>query len=484
MSRLPLLGPTRAQALQSATSREVQGGWSRAWLPGSVLLTGIALSVCVYVAPGFDVAYRSVSLTVGYEVIGAVAALAAAYVLLGRIRDPRLADCFAAAAFLVIVVENLFFLAVPVAHLYGHTSRFSVWSSSVARILEGLLFVGAAFAGQRRLPLSRRAAVTATLAAAAAACIAAVVPVAIFAGRLPLAIADSVSPVAHGLDLPAGSGAVASLMVASAVLFGVAAARMVARPQRNDPLYVWLAAGLVAAFLACINFAIFPSLYSQWVDIGDILQLAFALAVLLGVAGELRLYWRELVGAAVLEERRRIARELHDGLAQELAFIASRSKLLGEGALADELASAAERALDESRRAIDALTRPLHEPLDVSVRRAAEEVAARFGTPLTLRLEAGITTTAARRDALRRITREATINAAQHGHASHIAITLMRDNGSIRLLVEDDGAGFDASAPTRGFGLISMQERVARLAGKFVLRTEPGLGTTVEVALP
>jgi len=196
------------------------------------------------------------------------------------------------------------------------------------------------------------------------------------------------------------------------------------------------------------------------------------------------LYWGELVAAAVLEERRRIARELHDGLAQELAFIASRSKLLGMGALADELASAAERALDESRRAIDALTRPLHEPLDVSIRRAAEEVAARFGTPVTLQLETGIPTTAARRDALRRITREATINAAQHGHASHIAVTLAKESAGVRLLVQDDGADFDTSAPTKGFGLISMRERVASLAGEFVLRTEPGVGTTVEVALP
>src|ERR1700680_2278322 len=113
--RPPLLRPVRRRA--DGWRLE----WSSAWLPASVLLAGVGFSVCVYLAPGFDAAYRSVSLTVGYEVFSAVAGLAAAYVLLGRIRDPRLADYFAAAAFLVIVVENLFFLAVPVAHSYGHT---------------------------------------------------------------------------------------------------------------------------------------------------------------------------------------------------------------------------------------------------------------------------------------------------------------------------------------------------------------------------
>jgi signal transduction histidine kinase len=325
---------------------------------------------------------------------------------------------------------------------------------------------------------------TGTLAAVVAASLAVVFLTVSFGGRLPFAISDAVSPVAPGLDLPAGSGTVALLMLASALLFGVAATRLATRPGASDPLYLWLSTGLAAASLAGANFALFPSLYSQWVYVGDILQFAFALAVMLGVAGELRSYWRDLVGAAVLEERRRIARELHDGLAQELAFIANRAKMLVPSDLASELGSAAERALDESRRAIDALTRPLHEPLDISVRRAAEEVAVRFGAPLTLRLETGIPTTQAKRDALRRITREATINAAQHGHAANINITLAHENDRVRLRVEDDGAGFDASIPTNGFGLISMRERVASLAGEFVLRSEPGSGTTIEVSLP
>jgi signal transduction histidine kinase len=457
---------------------------SGAWLAAGALVAGVVLSVGVYFAPGFDVAYHSVSLTVGYEVFTAVAALAAAYVLLGRTRDPQLCDYLTAAAFVVIVIGNLFFLAVPVAHLYGHISRFSVWSSSIARMLEGLLFVAAAFAGARRLPFDRRTAVIGTLGATGVACLAIAVPTAVFARRLPLAIDYALSPVGHGVHLPAGSRAVALTMVVSAVLLGVAGARFAARAGTNDPFYLWLAAGLVASSLACLNFALFPSVYSSWVYVGDILQFAFALAVLLGVAGEVRLYWRQIVGAAVLEERRRIARELHDGLAQELAFIASRSNLLGSGPLAREIASAAERALDESRRAIDVLTRPLQEPLEDSVRRAAEEVAARYGTPLTLHLEPGIAATAARRDVLRRITREATINAAQHGHARHVAVTLASSERGVRLVVEDDGSGFDATAPTSGFGLISMRERVESLAGQFVLRSQPGVGTVVDVALP
>jgi signal transduction histidine kinase len=99
-------------------------------------------------------------------------------------------------------------------------------------------------------------------------------------------------------------------------------------------------------------------------------------ALIAGAAGEVGRYWQASREAAVLDERRRIARDLHDGLAQELAFIVRRAKRLLDGkagpADAVQITNAAERALDESRRVIATLTRPLDEPLDVVLSEAVK----------------------------------------------------------------------------------------------------------------
>jgi hypothetical protein len=254
---------------------------SARWLPVWVFLVGACFTACVYLLPGdmFDVAYRSVSLRVASEAFGSLAGLAFAYLVVGRARGgPCLADYLVAAAFIVAAVENIVFLAFPTAHNYGYTSGFSAWSSSGARVVEAALFATASFAPRRQLPIGRRAALAWTLVGAGAVCLAISMAVLAAGRHLPPAIDQSLSPVARGTVLPAGSGGIALLALASAVLFAVAAVRMSVGAQTNDPLGRWLAVGLVTAALAACNFALFPTEYSQWVDVGDILQFAFSLA--------------------------------------------------------------------------------------------------------------------------------------------------------------------------------------------------------------
>jgi signal transduction histidine kinase len=102
----------------------------------------------------------------------------------------------------------------------------------------------------------------------------------------------------------------------------------------------------------------------------------FYFALLAAAAREVTRYRRASRKTAVLDERRRIARDLHDGLAQVLAFIVRRAKrTLEKGIQASDvtqIANAAERALDESRRVIATLTRPLDEPLDVVLSEAVK----------------------------------------------------------------------------------------------------------------
>jgi signal transduction histidine kinase len=272
-------------------------------------------------------------------------------------------------------------------------------------------------------------------------------------------------------------------------LFAAAAVGLAQRAERGgDRLMAWFAVGSVVYAFAGLNYFLFPSLVSQWVYVGDFLRLAFVVILLLGVASEIRRYQESLADTAALEERRRLARELHDGLAQELAFIATQSRWLSrhsdESGQMDPLVVAAERALDESRSAISALTRPLDEPLDAALAQAAEDVAGRVGVRLRLELDEGIDVPASTREALVRIVREAVSNTARHGQASTVTVQLSGGPG-VTVRVGDDGIGFDPAERDRdGFGLTSMRERARALGGELSVTSAPGDGTRIEVVIP
>src|SRR5206468_3244077 len=167
------------------------------------------------------------------------------------------------------------------------------------------------------------------------------------------------------------------------------------RAERDgDQFMTWLAVACTLRVFAGIDFAFRPTLETGWVYSGDIFRMLFYIALLAGAASEITRYWEASREAAVLDERRRIARDLHDGLAQELAFIVRRAKRALDGgpraADTPQIARAAERALDESRRVIAALTRPLDEPLDVVLSDAVKGVADRVGTTVALSLDTGV----------------------------------------------------------------------------------------------
>jgi signal transduction histidine kinase len=190
----------------------------------------------------------------------------------------------------------------------------------------------------------------------------------------------------------------------------------------------------------------------------------------------------------VLEERRRIARDLHDGLAQELAFIGRNLRRLDDGdETVTRLRASAARALSESRQAIAALTKPLDVPLAVTLADAARETGEREGTEVDVVVPHGIELDYRRRDALIRIACEATTNAARHGSARHVRVEVVDDRRRVRLRVVDDGSGFDPehtlSHRAQGLGLTSMRERAHAVGGSFDIFSLPGHGTTVEVVV-
>jgi signal transduction histidine kinase len=241
--------------------------------------------------------------------------------------------------------------------------------------------------------------------------------------------------------------------------------------------------------VAYLNYVLFPSAYTDFLYTGDLFRIAAVLAWGIGTIRVIAAYQAAHARAAVLEERRRVARDIHDGVAQELAFIASQMHDLGTRAederVASEIMESVERALDETRGAISALGRPLNEPFHVALAHTAEEVAGRLGARLELDIDAGVTVSPAWEQALPRILREAVANAVRHGRAHNVTVHL-RDADGIWLRVTDDGNGFDASQPQSdvSFGLIGMKERAESLGGEFRLTSEPGRGTSVEVLLP
>jgi signal transduction histidine kinase len=192
----------------------------------------------------------------------------------------------------------------------------------------------------------------------------------------------------------------------------------------------------------------------------------------------------------VSAERLRIARDLHDGLAQDLAFIAAHSERLAREFGADHpLAIAATRALAASRGQIVDLEASHASSTEAALREVAGEFSARFGVKVTVSVPAGVAPRAEpsehERSELVRIAREAVANAIRHGGAHNVTIRLGSRRDDLLLRISDDGCGFSGSAGGKtagtGLGLRTMRERAGHLGAHLRTRRGEGGGTEIEV---
>jgi signal transduction histidine kinase len=222
---------------------------------------------------------------------------------------------------------------------------------------------------------------------------------------------------------------------------------------------------------------------------GDLLITApYAVLTALGLISFTVQHQRRAEVGAIFEERRRIARDLHDGLAQELAYIsmeASRLATRDPDGRAGRLVLAAHNALEESRGAITALRGDEQESFAGELSAVARGIAARSGAELSVDVDPGLEVEPEDRHALIRIMREALSNGVRHGHATELKLEVSGADG-VRMAVRDNGAGFVPGAPRRrgSFGLTSMHERAHALGGNLDIQSAPGQGTLVEVKLP
>jgi signal transduction histidine kinase len=452
---------------------------------GCALGSAGATVALVFVA-SLNFGVHAPALHVALETSAAIAACAAALLVLGRFwRTGFLDELILSVGLSLLALSNLVFNALPaVFHL--ESGRVSTWGTLFTVTYAAVLICVAALLPRRHLSVGRRwplvvyGTVFGTAAAGAVLIVVHKPPLPPRATPLP---SRSLSPhlVAHP--------AVVTLQLVLTVLYLLAALGFARRYRlTGDELSGWLLVACIFAAAARVNYAFSPPLHPSWVYPGDVFRLGFYLALLIGAAREIASYWTSTIAAASLEERRRLARDVHDGLAQEIAFIARNAKLLRDqgGAdpqLVERLLRGVARAQEESRRVVGALASRVDEPLEQALAEAAREAARRYGAGLDMNLANGIVLSEREREAVVRIASEAVTNAARHSGAETLRIYLERLDAGVRLGIIDDGDGFDEDEPRRGYGLITMKDRAEALGGKLRIDSRRGSGTRVEFEL-
>jgi two-component system NarL family sensor kinase len=231
----------------------------------------------------------------------------------------------------------------------------------------------------------------------------------------------------------------------------------------------------------------------------DVLLLLSAVGAQLGTAIERARLSQKAVALAALEERNRIAREIHDTLAQGLTAITlhlEAAQALGPTRpevaqrKVEQALGLARTSLEEARRSVLNLRagalegRTLPEALRVLV----QQFGAETGIGVSATIDDGLRTSAARENGLFRIAQEALANVRKHARARRVGVVLERAGDTLRLVVEDDGAGFDPEAvrptPNGGFGITGMSERAHLIGGRLVIHSSAGAGTRVTIAVP
>lgn len=201
---------------------------------------------------------------------------------------------------------------------------------------------------------------------------------------------------------------------------------------------------------------------------------------------------QDLKDLAVVEERNRLAREIHDGLGASLSSLIIQAEYLGsiskdEVILKEigELKASAEESIEELRRSL----RMMREDFDLAS--GLEDYVKTFGErtqlPVSFQRSGEYIGKLAPESslALFRVLQELLTNALKHAHAKHVEVRMAFLPERIQLSVKDDGAGFDPSAPRPGhYGLINLQERANKIGATVTVDTRPGAGVHVTFSVP
>jgi len=445
----------------------------QAWLAGEILLIGLLgaslalfvtnrhLQTAVYLPE-----LRLVLQTIAAFAAGIIAVLAGVrYAVEGR----RL-DLLLSAGFIVASVSTTAFSIVPA--LNGHPiHRPEAWAATLGRVFSWVFIAAAPFVRGRSGP--RALANTIALAL-----------IVLFAGWLLLRSAGPTLPMlGPQADTPF---ALTSALAALALLNLLALVGFGKRfYERREDLDRWLALGSTLMLFASLHYIFTPVLATSSVSRGDFLRL---LAYGLLLVGAWRAISFAVFGRAVAEERARVAREIHDGLAQYLFAVSTHATMLEQGAPPEptiaKLKEAATAAQQEARYAILALsTAAGNATLDAALRRYIEFVTADGELEVELEIDPAVRLAPDEQIEVFRIVQEGLANVRKHASARHAEVVIGLREGERFVSVRDDGTGFDGQATEAGQGLKNIRARTQSIEGGFSLTSRPGFGTALEVVL-
>ncbi len=450
----------------------------QAWLWGEVVLAGLlAASLALLLTyPALRTQYDKPQLLLVLETSMALAGVLVA--LLAGVRFSVVGsrtDLFTAAGFLIWSLSTIAFAVIP-ALGHGSLDRADGWAALVGGILGQALIAAAPFVGGRSRVRDR--ALRDTVLAAA---------VALGAVWVLLRAHGGVLPPLTALPRAGVPAAFASALAVQALLNLLAVVGWGRRfAKTGDDLAKWLALGFTLQLFAALHLVLAPPRGTMYVAAGEYLRLlAFAL-MLVGA-------WRAIrsaeLGRAVAEERARVAREIHDGLAQYLFAVSTHAQMLEAGAPVEEvgpqLSRAAALAQQEARFAILALSSASGTaPFDSALSRYVEFLTADGELAVDLEIDPAIRLAPDEQIEIFRIVQEGLGNVRRHANATRAEVVIgRRPSGERFVAISDDGEGFPPDVEVAGQGLRNMRDRASSIDGGFNVRSTPGLGTALEVVL-
>ena len=281
----------------------------------------VAATLAVDLTPALQFAYDNSALHVALETTATLVGLVASFLLLGRVQRTRFLDELTlACGFTLLAFSNFLFAMLPSVFDFKSNDD-PAWGGLIAGTTASILICTSPLLPRRPLSLSSRAAFRVSLGVASALMLMTAALVGGLRGSLP-PLVRTFQP-ASGDPRLIGHPVVLGTQLGLAALYAIATYGFYRRYKENvDELSGWFAGASLLAGASRLNYFLYPSLYSKWVYSGDVFRLSFYLVLLIGAGREVISYWSSAVRAAQLDERRRVARDLHDGLAQEIAFIA------------------------------------------------------------------------------------------------------------------------------------------------------------------
>jgi signal transduction histidine kinase len=396
----------------------------------------------------------------------------------------RLRDLILLGTLVLFTLVELTSAALP-ASLEIHSGGQFGAATKLGQLFVAATIAAAAFTSPNKLVAGyrRSVAIVATLSLVAFA--AAELGGLLAGGALVVVTAHPSFGIGAAIDRPL---AFAVMLITGGVL-GCGAAQFTHRGHvERDGAMSLLAGAVVLMMAAQLYFLALPWSPYAWISPGEGLRLLAVALIVAAAARQEHAVRAGMMRAAAIAERRRVARDLHDGLAQDLAFIALHGTWLAEE-FGDEhpLTIAAKRALALSRGTISDLSDLRSTTVRDALESIAHELRDRFPMAIAVDADVRADLPSKSREHVLRIAREAIANAGRHGHAKNVLVSLRQTRDGLALRVRDDGCGIRGAAPAHapeGFGLCSMRERADALGGRLTVRQRNGGGTELEVIFP